>query len=208
MGTSSYSFAMCDIQKEFNNATNSVSNALGTDGSKNGLLNDPLSMAALGVGAAIATGGLSLGATEAAAAATGTAATEAALIPLEVIAPLGSSAVASVTAGTAATTAATAAGASWLDALLTPANAIAVGKVALPAIAQNATNQNNLNAAKDLLAIQTANAQRANTALTGQLGSNLAGSVGTQASKGTSYIVPAIAVVVIAVVATKLLKHK
>lgn len=41
---------MCDVAKELNNAANSVSNALGTDGSKNGLLNDPVSMAALAVG--------------------------------------------------------------------------------------------------------------------------------------------------------------
>ena len=41
---------MCDVGKELDNAANSVSNALGTDGSKNGLLNDPVSMAALAVG--------------------------------------------------------------------------------------------------------------------------------------------------------------
>lgn len=41
---------MCDVAKELDNAANSVSNALGTDGSKNGLLNDPISMAALAVG--------------------------------------------------------------------------------------------------------------------------------------------------------------
>lgn len=41
---------MCDVAKELDNAANSVSNALGTDGSKNGLLNDPVSMAAVAIG--------------------------------------------------------------------------------------------------------------------------------------------------------------
>lgn len=40
--------------------TDQVSNALGTDGSKNGLLNDPISLAAAAAVAAYATGGLSL----------------------------------------------------------------------------------------------------------------------------------------------------
>ncbi len=44
---------MCDVEKELNNAANSVSNALGTDGSKNGLLNDPVSMAALAIGTGV-----------------------------------------------------------------------------------------------------------------------------------------------------------
>jgi hypothetical protein len=89
-----------------------ISNALGTDGSKNGLLNDPYSMAALAlaggaylgyipVGGTAAAGGevaVSAAATEAAAAYAG----EAALTDLAIVAPYGSSAVASVTAGSEA----------------------------------------------------------------------------------------------------------
>ena len=66
---------MCDVGKELDNAANSVSNALGTDGSKNGLLNDPLSMAAVAVATGMYYGpelGLSAGVADAGTAAAGT----------------------------------------------------------------------------------------------------------------------------------------
>ena len=41
---------MCDVGRELDNAANSISNALGTDGSKNGLLNDPISLGVVAIG--------------------------------------------------------------------------------------------------------------------------------------------------------------
>jgi hypothetical protein len=93
----------------------SVSNALGTDGSKNGLLNDPLTMAAAAAavmyftgtdgGLSAASGGGAVASTEAASSAAAAYATEAGvvdgLVPLTVVDPYGSSAVASVAADTA-----------------------------------------------------------------------------------------------------------
>lgn len=65
---------MCDVAKELDNAANSVSNALGTDGSKNGLLNDPVSMAALAIGTGVYFAGPAIGAGAAVADAGATAA--------------------------------------------------------------------------------------------------------------------------------------
>ena len=118
----------------------SVSNALGTDGSKNGLLNDPISLAAAAAAAAYFSGGLSLAGESAdngavvADATTGAAAATsagAALVPLEVVAPLGSSAVASVTAGTAATAASGGGLLSWLGSALTPSNVLTGANLAM-----------------------------------------------------------------------------
>ena len=115
----------------------SVSNALGTDGSKNGLLNDPISLAAAAAAAAYFSGGLSLAGESAvngavvADATTGAAAATsagAALVPLEVVAPLGSSAVASVTAGTAASGGGLL---SWLGSALTPSNVLTGANLAM-----------------------------------------------------------------------------
>ena len=89
-----------------------LSNVLGTDGSKNGLLNDPVSMAALAIGGAAYLGYIPTGAsaaaggnvasTAAAAEAAAAYAGETALTDLVIVQPLGSSAVASVTASQAA----------------------------------------------------------------------------------------------------------
>lgn len=147
---------MCDVQKELSNGLDSVSNALGTDGSKNGLLNDPVSMAALAVGTGIYFAP-ELGITGAATAGTGAAATEAALIPLEVMAPLGNSAVASVTAGSAA------AAGSWVPSWMSLENvagvAGGVAKTVLPAILQNSRNAQQFSQQKELLTLQNQRGQ-------------------------------------------------
>jgi len=111
----------------------SVSNALGTDGSKNGLLNDPISLAAAAAAAAYFSGGLSLAGESAVNGAVVADATTgaAALVPLEVVPPLGSSAVASITAGTAATAASGGGLLSWLGSALTPSNVLTGANLAM-----------------------------------------------------------------------------
>jgi len=111
----------------------SVSNALGTDGSKNGLLNDPISLAAAAAAAAYFSGGLSLAGESAVNGAVVADATTgaAALVPLEVVPPLGSSAVASITAGTAATAASGGGLLSWLGSALTTSNVLTGANLAM-----------------------------------------------------------------------------